>query len=973
MPIKNPREIVETDALVSRGREVLAELKKGEAGDKSRTSLSSAAQKGADAGSPAAKRREIPRQARGVESVGKGAKSTAKSRKPVTGAIERAGEGDHLRAALLPVLAEALQAGEAEIRARFEASPLSTAPIRERAYLIDQLLRAMVQLGREAVAPQAEGLAVVAVGGYGRRELFFFSDVDIMFLYDPAHKAEAEKLARFMLYLLWDLGLKVGQSVRSVEEALREAREDYTTRTNVLEARFVCGEKKLAAEFEQRFRSEIATGTEQQFVEAKLKEWKERHERCGDSRYVLEPNIKEGKGGLRDLQTLIWMVNYCYGVQKMGEIAALGKITESELQDFRNARQFLRLVRLHLHAFAGRAEERLNFDAQRHIAAKLGYTQHSGTAAVERFMKRYFLTAKTVGQLTRTLCHLLDEEHKRRPRRSLITLLRQPKLPEGFVVQNDWLHFSTSDIAEKQPEKMIEIFWVMHDTGIDIHPSAWQQVTRNIRRIDAKLRENKHANETFLKLLLDMRNPEYALRKMNESGVFGRFVPDFGRVVGQMQFDLYHTYTVDEHTIFALGILHRIERGEFAEGSPLATKIIKHIHMRRVLYLGLLCHDIAKGRGGDHSSLGADVARDLGRRFGFDSTECETAAWLVQNHLLMTMTAFKRDLDDPRTIRDFVQVVQTPEKLRLLLVLTVADIRAVGPTIWNGWKGSLLRALYYRAAKMMGQEEGESESSLTELAAYLAQKLPKTDAALHEEYISQAEPAFLDSQTLEEHARLLPLWQEVKGGRHSLVTDFRSDDFESITHVDVIAPDQPGLFAKIAGVLAMSGANILNARIYTRKDGIIIDRFGIQDAQGKPYDEKRRQDRLKDKLADALQGTLDVEQELREAQRRYPRISESFALEPKIFIDNHASENCTLIEVQCLDQLGLLYRIASTLTEQGLNIATAHVTTFGELAVDVFYVKDSYGMKLHHDKRQQQVIAALYEAVRTPIPQRKAG
>ena len=261
---------------------------------------------------------------------------------------------------------------------------------------------------------------------------------------------------------------------------------------------------------------------------------------------------------------------------------------------------------------------------------------------------------------------------------------------------------------------MLELFWLTHDTGLDIHPAAWQAVTRNLKRIDAALRADAEANALFLNLLLDPRNPDVALRKMNEAGVFGRFIPDFGRVMGQMQFDLYHTYTVDEHTLFALSILHRIEKGELAETFPLSTQVIKQVHLRRVLYLALLCHDIAKGRGGDHSTLGAEIMRAMGARFGLDSTETETAAWLVQEHLLMTMTAFKRDLDDPQTIQAFVNKVQTPERLRLLLLLTVADIRAVGPNIWNGWKGNLLRNLYGKAMRVMGKSS-EAAPALREI------------------------------------------------------------------------------------------------------------------------------------------------------------------------------------------------------------------------------------------------------------------
>jgi [protein-PII] uridylyltransferase len=778
-------------------------------------------------------------------------------------------------------------------------------------------------------------------------------------------KAELEELASFILYLLWDLGLKIGHSVRNVNEALKEAREDITIRTNVLESRYIAGDKRPANEFTRRFQQEIVAHSQKEFVQAKLEEWRGRHEKLGASRYVLEPNVKEGKGGLRDLHTLIWLTNYCFGVTKMRDLHKLGRISKEELADFRRCRSFLYLVRLHLHDLTNRPDERLTFDAQRAIAERIGYRAQTVNQAVERFMKRYFLTTKTIGSLTRNLYFMLLEEYQ--PGASSALRVAGPALPEGFCLESGRLHFTDTEWIAAHPAKIIELFWLSHDRQCEIHPASWQWVTRHLRLIDRSVQQDAEANRLFVAMLTDTRNSEAGLRRMNESGVLGKFIPDFGRVIGQMQFDLYHTYTVDEHTIFALGILHRIELGELADVFPLATKVSQHIHLRRALYLGLLCHDIAKGRGGDHSHLGEEIARKLGKRFGFSATEMDTAAWLVKEHLLFAMTAFKRNLDDPLTIEHFADKVQSLQRLRLLVVLTVADIRAVGPTIWNSWKGTLLRDLYYKAERELGESE-DSPLLSTHLQYRLREELaglsPQTPAEILEQYLEEAEPGFLEAYSADLHALFLPQWHKVTTGELPVAIHFNSNEQKSITEITVVAPDHKGLFASIAGVIAVTGATILHARITTRKDGIVIDRFGIQDMEGKAFSERRRQDRIAERLRQVLVGTLALQSELDDAEKRYPAVPASFKNDPVVFIDNRASARFSVIEMQCLDRRGLLYEIAHCLTQLGVNIASAHISTYGEVANDVFYVKDSYGLKIDSPIRQQQIIDALMQVMK---------
>src|SRR5712692_9529748 len=610
------------------------------------------------------------------------------------------------RRVLLPPLKAALNRGRAEIRRRFDADGTAARAVREHSFLVDQLIRVLYDLATETIYPLAnptkgEKMAIVAVGGYGRGEMAPFSDVDLLFLLPYKRTPHTEQVIEFLLYLFWDLGLKVGQATRSVAECLRYAKADLTIRTALLEARYVWGEQVLYEELKTRFEAEIVRGTAAQFVEAKLAERDARHQRVGDSRYQLEHNIKEGKGGLRDLHTLFWIAKYIYRVDDVAKLVELGVLSAEESARFQRAENFLWTVRCHLHYLAGRAEERLTFNMQTEIGAGMGYAARPGARGVERFMKHYFLVAKDVGDLTRIFCAILEADQQRKRRLPWLRWGAGRRALGGFGLDGDRLTIPSDDFFRNERVALIRLFHVAQEHDLDIHPHALRLITQSLKLIDAKLRANAEANRLFMEMLTSTKAPEITLRRMNEAGVFGRFVPDFGRVVAQMQYDMYHVYKVEEHTLFAIGILHQIERGELKDELPLASEIVHTIDSRRALYLAVLLHDIAKGRGGDHSELGAQVAERLGPRVGLTAEETETVAWLVRFHLLMSNTAFKRDIDDPQTIRDFIERVQSPERLKLLLILTAADIRAVGPRVWNGWKATLLRELYHRAVEEM--------------------------------------------------------------------------------------------------------------------------------------------------------------------------------------------------------------------------------------------------------------------------------
>ena len=902
------------------------------------------------------------------------------------------------RARVLDALKEVLAKGRAEIRERFEAgegareSGIGIAAVKATSFLIDQLVRVIHDYAdwyvyRSSNLTLAERLTIVAVGGYGRGELCPQSDIDLLFLLPYKQTPRGEQIVEFILYMLWDLGLKVGHATRSLPECLRLAREDITIRTALLESRYLWGDDKLYAELRQRFFSEVVKGTVHDFIAAKLTERNERHKRLGDSRYVLEPNVKEGKGGLRDLHTLFWIAKYVHRVERVEDLVTKGVLTADEAAKFTKALDFLLCVRCHLHYLAGRPEERLTFDVQEEIGRRMGYTEHRGTRGVERFMKHYFLVAKDVGDLTRIFCAALEIESEVKPRFSLKSLplgrfgRRRAKTIDGFALESGRLTVAKTTAFADDPVNFLRIFRVAQQHGFDIHPYALRLIRQNLRLVDSALRANPEANRLFMEMLTDVRDGEITLRRLNEAGVFGRFIPDFGRVVAQMQHDMYHVYTVDEHTIFVIGIMQRIEAGELKADHPLATEIFPKIQSRRALYLALLLHDIAKGRGGDHSVLGAEIALKLGPRLGLTEEETETVSWLVRWHLAMSNTAFKRDIHDPKTIRDFAGLVQSPERLRLLLCLTIADIRGVGPNVWNNWKAALLRELYFLTEEALaGAAPGAgAKARAAQVQAALRAELADWSESEFAEHVARGYADYwlaFDVPSLSRQARLV---REAERTGTPLTVDTRIDRARDVTEVTIYTGDHPGLFSRLCGAMALAGANIVGAQIFTMSNGMALDVFQLQDAAGLAdgtprgaFDRPERIARLATHIEQALSGRV----RLRETFSRRPAITSRthvFRVPPRVLIDNAASATHTLIEINGRDRPGLLYEVTRTLTALGISISTAKIVTYGERVVDVFYVKDVFGHKIDQESKLKLLRDRLVVALTDPDARAAGG
>ena len=805
----------------------------------------------------------------------------------------------------------------------------------------DELLIALWRFTTRTLYPshnptEAEKLALIAVGGYGRGVLAPFSDLDLLFLRPWRTTARTETVAEFVLYVLWDLGLKVGSAARSVDECLALARTDMMVRTTLLEACFLAGDEPMAQDFLWRFRGMVTNADPRPFIAAKLEERATRHEKAGASRYRVEPNIKDGKGGLRDLNTLFWIARSLAPESPLGAAVLDDMLTARERRTFETAFDFLWRVRAHLHLTAGRAEEKLTFDLQPEVARRMGWRGRGDEPAVERFMRRYFLVARDVGALTRAFSASLEARHQKKPQ-GLSRLFRPTRKRDlgdsAFIEDGGRLSIASADVFRQDPARLLSLFVTADRHDLDLHPDAFSAVMRSLDLVTPKLRRDARATGAFLNVLAHGQRPYRVLTIMNETGLLGRFLPEWGRIVGQTQFNMYHAYTVDEHSLIAIGIINDIARGKLVEDHPLATEVIHLISDPDALMLAMLLHDV--GKGGDRGQLedGAIAARRACERLGVDPRRTELVVWLVRNHLALSDYAQKRDVSDPGTVRDFAELVGDPERLRLLLVLTVADIRAVGPGVWNSWKGQLMRSLYARVEALFRGEDLEAVDPLADHAELVAR--------------AQATGAAAEARSVSEEG----------GG--------------AATEIALAAADRPMLFADLAATLAAAGADVTGARVATTAEGLALDVFQIQDGAGDPYGqaEPRRLIQLVKALEKAARG--QSRPRLPEAPAATPRRA-VFDVRPVVMIDAHSSADAVIVEVSGADRPGLLAELAQTLSDQGLSIRSAHVASFGERAVDSFYVTDAEGRAALSDLLIDEVQSAL-EAVLNRAPEPASG
>lgn len=895
-------------------------------------------------------------------------------------ALDAAGDPALQRAQAIDILKGALFRGRMIAKERLESGAGGVETARLLAAVTDEVVRCLydfttVHVIRARNPTEGERMALMAVGGYGRGALAPFSDIDLLFVRPYKETPHIESVIEFMLYALWDLGFKVGHASRTVGDCIKIAREDITVRTSILEARRLSGDEALAADLQKRFREEVVKGTGAAFVAAKLIERDERHTRVGASRFMVEPNVKEGKGGLRDLHTLFWIAQYLHPSDGLEAVLRLDMFDGREVRAFLRAFDFLEAVRAHLHFATGRPEERLTFDVQPEIARRMGYHDRprrdgDNTPAVERFMRRYFLIAKEVGTLTRAYSAKLEAEHLKQAPKGLLRFLpsrgRKARVVEpGFVLEGGRLSVAGPQVFDEDPVNLIRLFAIADRHDLDLHPDAFTAATRRLGLITSRVRRDPAAAQVFLGLMAKGRKPGRTLELMNEAGVLGRYLPEFGRVVAQMQFNMYHSYTVDEHTLRAVSIINDIASHRLVEDHPLSDTVMPLIEDREALFLAMLLHDTGKGGAGGQQVAGARAARQACERLGLERGRIDLIAWLVEHHLEMSDYAQKRDIADPATVAAFARMVESPERLRMLLILTVADIRAVGPGVWNGWKGQLLRELYSatealfrggRTSDAAGIVRRRQQAQAYDARVALAGQRPEARA-----WASAMEDAYFAAFSAAEHAAHAALAERARA-EGGAAAQAEVSEGRNATEIVVAAPDRPALFADLALAMSAAGANVVGARIFTSTAGEALDVFFVQNAAGEPFgaDSSRALDRLIDNLEQAGRGE-PIQRE--PARASLVGRSSPFAITPTVTLDNEASDQASVLEASGRDRPGLLEALARAISEAELSIQSAHIDGHGERAVDTFYVVGRDGAKLADGSKAIRLRARLVEVL----------
>jgi [protein-PII] uridylyltransferase len=848
---------------------------------------------------------------------------------------------------------------------------------RRIAAIHDEVLTALydytvTHIVRASNPTQSERLAVCAVGGNGRGEMAPFSDIDLLFLLaDNKGSAFTESVTEHMLYMLWDMGLKVGQSTRSIEQCLSLAKEDQTILTALLDVRFLSGDEVLANDLYGRFRKDISKGNGRHYIAQKLAERDTRHTREGNSRYVIEPNIKEGKGGLRDLHVLYWIARYLDKDGAITDAQATEPYVQMRLFDKAAARRFARAAdflwraRIHLHLTAKRPTESLSFDHQTVLARKMGHASGPVEVAVERFMREYFTNAREVGALTRIACARLEDENALSLPKGLSLFVpnrRRGMKNKDFLIHKGRINFADDMQIRERPELIMQLFNEAGRHNLDIHPDAFQAINFRRNLIDNTFRRRADIFAIFKETLLESAAPYATLKAMNESGVLGRYLLEFGGIVARTQFNMHHAFTVDEHTLYLVNYFHDLLSAELDAENPVAARLAKGFSddERLTLYLTCLLHDTGKGQG-DQCIEGAMLGRRACRRMGVPKDITDTVAWLIRRHLDLSETAQRRDISDPETIAEFGALIGSQQRLDLLYVLTIVDIRAVGPDIYNDWKGSLLRELYRAASDYLSGRpalapKAKADAAKEQLFERLPEKLCARVAPIMQELPDGYFNA-MDMSDLVRHARFL-------GGamnadeRPDLAVATHRNLKRDHTELRVMTQDRRGLFADLCLAISASNASIIGARLFTGTSGLVMNVFYLQNAQGLAYgrDNDGALKTLQAKAEAAVRGEAD---DLSLPNIMSSRRAEAIPVHPDVSFSEAAQGDRFIIEIQGRDRPGLLWELSACLRNLELNLLSAHVENVGIMAVDAFYVRCYRGSDLASDIRQSEIRQAL--------------
>jgi len=846
----------------------------------------------------------------------------------------------------LALLKNHLAASTRTVLSKFEAGQLNgldTAAALSAAH--DEILIALFEHTTQSLGSAIQTqMSLCAVGGYGRGEMAPYSDLDLLFLTAPkADKEMCTNITEYILYMLWDMGLKVGHATRSAAQCIELGRKDETVLTAMLDLRYLSGAKEPATKLAALLAKERSRARKRRYISVKLTARDNRHERAGNSRYVIEPNVKEGKGGLRDLHELYWISLFIYGGKSRQKIEAvpvnphgvaaymqLGLLNKQAAKRFSEAAEFLWATRIHLHILGGRSTEVLSFDKQADMAERMGFAGNTSEARVGTFMHAYFNTAREVGALTRMACAKLEADSQLLLPQGLDRLLptsRRGLKEPGFVLEHGRLNFVAAAQLKTRPILMMHLFRIAGDRNLDIHPSAFQALLANSHRINDKFRSNADIAKVFYKILLDSKAPAAILRTMNEAGILGAYLPEFGEIVGRTQFNMHHAYTVDEHTISLIQYLHDIENGKCEREHPLASGFVKEwdTRTRLLVYLACLFHDVGKAEG-DQCEDGARLTAEAGLRLGLPDADVETIAWLVRNHLLMSETAQRRDITDSATVAIFARTTGSLKRLQMLTALTVVDIRAVGPGIWNDWKGELLRQLYYGARKVLMGVKPSEDSAANEQNVLLA-RLPK----------------------------------KARQKTHYVRT--KLDRPKDITELWVMTRDRPHLFADLAGAISACGAAIIGAKLHTSDDGRVFNRFYLQNSESFAFGRKN-ENRLRTLEANTLLAAKGKLDDFAQSVVLTSSRARAIPVHPRVAILQKNNQEA-IIEIEGRDRAGLLHALAQVLADHGLSVRSAHIEVVGPKAIDVFYVT-YVADKMPDENGLRSKLLAVFASEHTP-------
>ena len=833
----------------------------------------------------------------------------------------------------LPLFRAALRAGREALRQQYFARPRD-APrlVAAHARLADHILARVWE--RQQERTPAAGVALVAVGGYGRGELHPYSDIDLMLLLEKGDAAGARGFVESLLRFLWDIGFEVGHSVRTVKDCVREARGDITVATNLMEARLLHGDAELFARM-RRLTGSAKIWPSKRFFAAKIEEQRARHQRFDDTAYNLEPNIKDGPGGLRDIQMIGWVTQRHFGAATLHDLVGLEFLSEPEHRALMRGRNFLWRVRSGLHYLAQRREDRLLFDHQRALARLFGHADRRGIMAVELFMKHYYRTVKELSLLNEILLQHFAEAILAPTRARVRTINRRFRARGGF------LEAAHPRVFERAPFALLELFLIMqqHPELKGVRAGTIRLLRANLRRINDRFRQDLACRSLFMEIMRQPRGITHELRRMNAYGVLGAYLPAFGRIVGQMQHDLFHVYTVDQHSLFVVRNLRRLTVPEFRHELPLASALIQHLVKPERLYLAGLFHDIAKGRGGDHSLLGAAEAEAFCRRHSLSEYDTRFVSWLVRRHLFMSHTAQREDTSDPEVVLRFARAVGDQEHLDNLYLLTMADIRGTSPKVWNTWKGRLLSQLYSAATRLL--QRGVAEP--LDLEAHIADLRAEAEARLRPEglsgealtrYWEDFEADYFlhyDAETLAWHARAIvgaaPANLPIVATRYA--PELGGSEFL------IYAPDREGLFVILTSGFDRLNLSIMEARIHTTRRGSALDTFVVLDHSGQVISEPQQLAQLRQAMRAHLLEPKPG-RDLRAAPLSRPL--RHFPIETRVTFASSPTRALTIMEVTAQDRPGLLYQVALALQHCGINLVAAKVSTYGERAEDIFFI-----------------------------------